>query len=210
MGIKKLSKFLYACDDIVCISRPVDTYGNETTDDLRIFPLASVTTALHENQDVSFIEQQLDEVQEQMVQLQDLVNGSQARIKMRNEELLDRAIRQKQMLRREKEQEALPRRWMKLHSGGCLPRRHAGLRSRHSRVLTSWVLSPQDEDRDVTKKALSAISAKHTTLMPGSRLLSTAQLYIMRSNFPRGGDKVAQRMQKRWRNHRMGKNLVLT
>ena len=41
MGIKKLSKFLYACDDIVCISRPVDTYGNETTDDLRIFPLAS-------------------------------------------------------------------------------------------------------------------------------------------------------------------------
>ena len=42
MGIKKLSKFLYACDDIVCISRPVDTYGNETTDDLRIFPLASV------------------------------------------------------------------------------------------------------------------------------------------------------------------------
>ena len=107
MGIKKLSKFLYACDDIVCISRPVDTYGNETTDDLRIFPLASVTTALHENQDVSFIEQLLDEVQEQMVQLQDLVNGSQARIKMRNEELLDRAIRQKQMLRREKEQEAL-------------------------------------------------------------------------------------------------------
>ena len=101
MGIKKLSKFLYACDDIVCISRPVDTYGNETTDDLRIFPLASVTTVLHENQDVSFIEQQLDEVQEQMVQLQDLVNGSQARIKMRNVELLDRAIGQKQMLRRE-------------------------------------------------------------------------------------------------------------
>ena len=114
MGIEKLSKFLYACDDIVCISSPVDIYGNETKDDLRIFPLASVTGVQQENQnegqiipDVSFIEQQLDEVQEQMVELQDLFNGSQARIKMRNEELLDRAVRQGHMLRCDKEQAAI-------------------------------------------------------------------------------------------------------